>query len=74
MNLVNKTSTITVAVVAALVALAIAAHLSGAIRLSPVHTAVQGAERGTAPSSAASMGSGSGAPVTAAARCCGRRP
>jgi hypothetical protein len=46
MNLVNKTSTITVAVVAALVALVIAAHLSGAIRLSPVHAARPGDRAG----------------------------
>jgi hypothetical protein len=55
MNLVNKTSTITVAVVGAIVALAIAAHASGALRLSPTHAAGQGAN------TAASPVSGSGA-------------
>jgi len=61
MNLVNKTSTITIAVVAALVALAVAAHVSGGLRLSPAHTAVQGTEHGQAarPGSLAS-GSGNG--------------
>jgi hypothetical protein len=47
MNLVNKTSTITVAVVAALVALAVAAHGSGALKLSPTHATVHGTELGT---------------------------
>jgi hypothetical protein len=59
MNLVNKTSTVTVAVVAALVALAVAAHGSGALRLSPAHAAVHGTEQGTAARSA-SLASGSG--------------
>jgi hypothetical protein len=61
MNLVNKTSTITVAVVAALVALAVAAHVSGGLRLSPTHTVGQGTEQATAvrPGSQAS-GSGGG--------------
>jgi hypothetical protein len=61
MNLVNKTSTITVAVVAALVALAVATHVSGGLRLSPAHTAVQRTGQGTGarPGSPAS-GSGSG--------------
>jgi hypothetical protein len=57
MNLVNKTSTITVTVVAALVALAITAHVSGALRLSPVHAAIHGTEQGTAPGNAARPGS-----------------
>jgi hypothetical protein len=57
MNLVNKTSTITVAVVGAIVALAIAAHASGALRLSPTRAAGQGA----APSAAAGPAGGSGA-------------
>jgi hypothetical protein len=39
MRLINKTSTITVAVVAALVALAIAAHAGGALSLAPSHPA-----------------------------------
>jgi hypothetical protein len=38
MRLINKTSTITVALVAALVALAIVSHASGAITLSPSQT------------------------------------
>jgi hypothetical protein len=59
MNLVNKTSTMTVAVVAALVALAVAAHGSSALRLSPAHAAVHGTEQGTAARSA-SLASGSG--------------
>jgi hypothetical protein len=58
MNLVNKTSTITVAVVAALVALAVAAHGSGALRLSPAHAAVHGAEHPAAARSG-SLASGS---------------
>ena len=57
MNLVNKTSTITVTVVAALVALAITAHVSGALRLSPVHAAVHRAEHPAAPGNAARPGS-----------------
>jgi hypothetical protein len=57
MNLVNKTSTITVTVVAALVALAITAHVSGALRLSPMHAAVHGTEQRTAPGNAARPGS-----------------
>jgi hypothetical protein len=48
MHLTNKTSTITVAVVAALVALAIVAHASGALTLSPSHTAGQGTAQGPA--------------------------
>ena len=48
MRLTNKTSTITVAVVAALVALAIVAHASGALTLSPSHTAGQGTAQGPA--------------------------
>ena len=59
MNLVNKTSTITVAVVAALVALAVAAHGSGALRLSPAHAAVPGTEHPAAARSG-SLASGSG--------------
>ena len=59
MNLVNKTSTITVAVVAALVALAVAAHGSGALRLSPAHAAVHGTEHPAAARSG-SLASGSG--------------
>jgi len=61
MNLVNKTSTITVAVVAALVAIAVATHVSGGLRLSPAHAAVQRTGQGTAgrPGGQAS-GSGSG--------------
>jgi hypothetical protein len=59
MNLVNKTSTITVAVVAALVALAVAAHGSGALRLSPAHAAVHGTEHPAAARSR-SLASGSG--------------
>jgi hypothetical protein len=39
MRLINKTSTITVALVAALVALAIVSHASGPLTLSPSHTA-----------------------------------
>jgi hypothetical protein len=65
MNLVNKTSTITVAVVAALVALAVAAHGSGALRLSPAHAAVHSTGQGTAarsgsPASGSGNGQGSG--------------
>jgi hypothetical protein len=61
MNLVNKTSTITVAVVAALVALAVAAHGSGALRLSPSHAAVRGNGQSTvAPAGSLAGGSGSG--------------
>ena len=61
MNLVNKTSTITVAVVAAIVALAVAAHGSGALRLSPAHAAVHGTEQGiAAPSGSLASGSGNG--------------
>jgi hypothetical protein len=41
MRLINKTSTITVALVAALVALAIVAHASAALKFSPSHTAGQ---------------------------------
>jgi hypothetical protein len=48
MHLTNKTSTITVAVVAALVALAIVAHASGVLTLSPSHTAGQGRAEGPA--------------------------
>jgi hypothetical protein len=48
MHLVNKTSTITVAVVAALVALAIVAHASGALTLSPSYPAGHAAVQGTA--------------------------
>jgi hypothetical protein len=59
MNLVNKTSTITVAVVAALVALAVAAHGSGALRLSPAHAAVHSTEQG-AVARPGSLASGSG--------------
>lgn len=59
MNLVNKTSTITVALVGAIVALAIVAHASGALRLSPTHAA----GRGAAPSASASPAGGSGATV-----------
>jgi hypothetical protein len=55
-NLVNKTSTITVAVVGAIVALAIVAHASGALRLSPTRAA----GRGAAPSAAASPVTGGG--------------
>jgi hypothetical protein len=39
MHLINKTSTITVALVAALVALAIVSHASGALTLDPSQTA-----------------------------------
>src|SRR5580704_15343712 len=60
MKLVNKTSTITVAVVAALVALAVAAHGSGALRLSPSHAAVHRTEQGTARSGSLAGGSGNG--------------
>ncbi len=65
MNLVNKTSTITVAVVAALVALAVAAHGSGVLRLSPAHAAVHGTGLGTAarsgsPAGGSANGQGSG--------------
>jgi hypothetical protein len=56
MHLTNKTSTITVAVVAALVALAIAAHASGALTFSPSHTAGQGTAQG-----AVATGHGGGA-------------
>jgi hypothetical protein len=49
MNLVNKTSTITVAVVGAIVALAIAAHASGALRLSPTRAAGRGATATASP-------------------------
>ena len=45
MRLTNKTSTITVAVVAAVVALAIAAHASGALTFSTSHTAGHGTAR-----------------------------
>jgi hypothetical protein len=47
MNLTNKTSTITVAVTGALVALALAAHASGTFTFSPAHAAGQRAVRGT---------------------------
>jgi hypothetical protein len=68
MHLVNKTSTITVAVVAALVALAIVAHASGVFRLSPSHPAGQATSRGVAaraggagqPGGPAGTGSGGG--------------
>ena len=60
MKLVNKTSTITVAVVAALVALAVAAHGSGALRLSPPHAAVHRTGQGTARSGSLAGGSGNG--------------
>jgi len=56
MKLVNKTSTITVAVVAALVALAVAAHGGRALTLSPSHAAVHGTGQGTAPRSGSPAG------------------
>ncbi|HTS96498.1 MAG TPA: hypothetical protein VMI33_07740 [Streptosporangiaceae bacterium] len=42
MHLQNKTSTITVALVAALLALATVAHVGGALTLSPSHPAGHG--------------------------------
>src|ERR1700684_2243945 len=71
MNLVNKTSTITVAVVAALVALAVAAHGSGALRLSPAHAAVHGTEHPAAARSG-SLASGCGNARAAGLRVGGR--
>jgi hypothetical protein len=71
MNLVNKTSTITVAVVAAVIALVVAAHVSGAIRLSPVHAAGQGTERTTGAGSAAGPAGGSGSGQGAAGQTAG---
>jgi hypothetical protein len=60
MHLVNKTSTITVAVVAALVALAIVAHASAALSLAPWHPAGHTAVEGT-PGPGQGGGAGSGA-------------
>jgi hypothetical protein len=51
MHLTNRTSTITVAVVAALVALAIVAHASGALTFSPSHPAWHGTVHGHAAAS-----------------------
>jgi hypothetical protein len=60
MRLINKTSTITVALVAALVALAIVAHASGgALTLSPSHTAGHRTAQGAA---AAGQGGRDGQP------------
>jgi len=59
MHLTNKTSTITVALVAALVALAIVSHASGALTLSPSQTAWHEAVHGPA---AAGRGGGAGQP------------
>ncbi len=82
MHLQNKTSTITVAVVAALVALAIVAHVSGALTLSPSHPAGHGTVQGPAghgtvpgPAGAGPGGaatSGSTATTSTSGRCCGR--
>jgi len=72
MHLTNKTSTITVAVVAALVVLAIVAHASGALMLSPSHPAghavMQGAAGGAGAARRCCRSEATAAP------CCGRRP
>ncbi|HTW02197.1 MAG TPA: hypothetical protein VMF87_17990 [Streptosporangiaceae bacterium] len=60
MHLTNKTSTITVAVVAALVALAIAAHASGALTFSPSRTAGQGTAQGAVATGHGARGGKSG--------------
>jgi len=59
MQLTNKTSTITVALVAALVALAIVSHASGALTLSPSQTAWHEKAQGSA---AAARGGRGGQP------------
>jgi hypothetical protein len=72
MHLTNKTSTITVAVVAALIVLAIVAHASAALTLSPSHRAGNAAVQGAAQGAGAARCCWRSAAM--AAPCCGRRP